>query len=405
MLGEKDRVSLMMGTNNHAGCYGGWEIVCPDLQPGKEYSFKAKASLQGIPFPVENLSPEVFFYSSGDKRPMETRYIQAESQGSTEVFYRYAFDVPEKTSKTVIRLFLRWTAYGHVRFSGLSLKETHTEQADTAMKVAVSAGWKQRDTLEGNLEKCLDDIRYAAGRGAQFILFPEVILSWHVSGTSRELARPVPGKETERIARCARSNNIGVALSMKELNGKLYHNTGLVFDPEGNLVLKYRKIHLPAPEHRGGTTPGNRYPVADVPGGKMGMQICYDNVFPEGARMLARKGAEIILLPIMGDPRAVDYPHGDSRWEWSPEKWDLIMRMRALDNHVWYVIARNRGPGSCIVNPAGEIVASMKEGEQMLFGQVDTSYRIKGNFYQRYWRDRLPSTYSLLDDTDYKLLK
>jgi predicted amidohydrolase len=81
--------------------------------------------------------------------------------------------------------------------------------------------------------------------------------------------------------------------------------------------------------------------------------------------------------------------------------------MRSLDNHVWYVVAQNSGRGSCIVNPCGEMVASNEADEELIYAKIDTSFRNKtsvtSTFYNRYWRERRPSTYSALNDANFRL--
>lgn len=399
MESDANGVMLWLESNSNVGCYGGWEIVCTDFFPGKEYLFQATAQINGIPHPGENISPEVYFFSGEASHPLDWRFLEAKSQTDSNIFFNHSITVPQEADRVVIRLLLRWTSFGSVQFSDVALTETK-KIAPPSVTFAVGAGWKSRKAIQGNLDKCLEVIRTAAQKGADFILLPELILTWGVPGDYWDLARSIPGKETDQIAACAQSNYIGVGLTMQEANGDIVHNTGLVFDKQGKIVSKYRKVHLSVGERWNGVTPGNQYPFVDFPFGRVGMQICYDNVHPEGLKILSNQGVGIVLLPIMGDPRASVNSKKTGKWEWKPELWDLIMRMRALDNHVWYVIARNNGEGSCIVNPAGKIIASMKPDEEILFAEVDTSFRnpssIGSNFYNRYRGERRPSTYSKL---------
>lgn len=405
-LSQED-VDFIIESNNIAGCHGGWEIVCEDIIPKKSYCFKATAIMEGIPNPVENISAEIYFFSGNPSKPVDWSFVEVKSLNNSEVFFFQSFVIPENTDLLVIRLLLRWTATGSVRFSRLSLSESKIK-TPVKMNLAVGSGWKPGDTLQKNLNICMEVIRKAAKKGADYILLPEVILSSGVPGSSVEHARPIPGFETDQIAACARENKIGVALTMNEANGTLVHNTGLIFDKQDNIVLKYRKVHLAVGERWSGTTPGNQYPFTDVPGGRMGMQICYDNVHPEGIRALALQGVQIVLLPIMGDPRSWSFDKTDkNKLKWDEDKWYKIMSMRALDNHVWFVVAANDGRGSCIINPAGEIITSKSSGDEILFAEVDSSYRnmtskIGSSHYNRYWRERRPSTYSALNDTNFR---
>jgi len=177
------------------------------------------------------------------------------------------------------------------------------------------------------------------------------------------------------------------------------HNTGLVFGPRGNILLKYRKLQLAVGERWNGITPGDSLPLARLPFGCAGMQICYDNVHPEGIRSLALRGADFVMLPIMGDPRCSVKDKG-----FVPEKWELVMRMRALDNHVWFVVARNDGEYSCVINPAGDIIASMKAGEHLIVADMDLNFRnwswIGSDFHNRTWHERRPSAFGALSEVE-----
>ena len=92
---------------------------------------------------------------------------------------------------------------------------------------------------------------------------------------------------------------------MNELAEGLIYNTGIYVDANRGLLGKYRKVHLAVGERWRGITPGDEFPVWDTSYGRVGMLICYDNVMGEGHRILSQKGAEIVFMPIMGDPRAV----------------------------------------------------------------------------------------------------
>ncbi len=396
---EAKSVGLQVESDGNPGCHGGWEIACPDLCPGRSYVFSVAAKIEDVATPVENISPEVYFLGR-DGQPIDWAFIEGEIESCDCVRFRHFFTVPEKTEETVIRLLLRWTDRGRVTFSDLSLTET-TPSIEAVVRVAVAGGMKQHRTMEGNLSECLSTVEEAREAGAKLVLLPETIISYGVSRDPWEVACPIPGKETDALAASAEANKVTLGLTIYERSGPLLHNTGLIFNSLGELILKYRKVHMAVSERRSGITPGNDFPVADLPYGRVGMQICYDNVHPEGARSIARSGADLLLLPIMGDPRCSlrDNP-------FDLETWKLIMRMRALDNHLWLLVACNHESGSCIVNPAGEIVA-FKTGNAgpLLYADLDPRLRtwsyIGSDFKNRYWRERRPSTYGSLTRSDF----
>jgi predicted amidohydrolase len=122
-----------------------------------------------------------------------------------------------------------------------------------------------------------------------------------------------------------------------EKDGDKVFNTAVIFDRQGEFAGKYRKTHLHGPEVFAGTSCGDEYPVFELDFGKVGIQTCYDEWFPEVSRVLAFKGAEILLLPVAGG---------------KPITW----RVRALDNGVYFVAA-GQTPPSMIIDSSGAILA------------------------------------------------
>ena len=143
---------------------------------------------------------------------------------------------------------------------------------------------------------------------------------------------------------------------------------------------------------RSGITPGSEYPVFDTDFGRVGMMICWDNWYPEPARIMRLKGAEILLLPIAGDGT----PGGH---------WDIISRARAIDNAVFLVAsATHRGTGSRIVDPNGQVLAETDEG--LAAAEIDLGKETRarwlsigpadGEAKSLYIKDRRPDTYGPL---------
>ncbi len=397
---NSDEPEFIVESNGSIGCHGGWELTGNNIRPGETYRFRVNAQLANIPRPVENVSVEIYFFGKKE-RHLDWEFIEVKQSHREYIEFEHCITAPEGTNRAIIRLLLRWTGHGTIKFRNLELKRTDLKKRPV-VKAAVGAGLKGHKTIESNIGMCLDVVKEAARGGAQLVLLPEVITTAGVSGGVWKNARPIPGKETDAFSSCAREHRINIAFSMFEANGDLVHNTGLVFGPDGDILLKYRKLQLAVGERWDGITPGDSLPVAKLPIGCVGMQICYDNVHPEGIRTLAWNGADIVLLPIMGDPRCEVSGKG-----WVREKWELVMRMRALDNHTWFLVARNRGEASCIINPAGDIIASMKKDEYLIFAELDLNFRnwssIGSNFRNRYWRERRPSAFSQLCTTDFRI--
>ncbi len=195
-----------------------------------------------------------------------------------------------------------------------------------------------------------------------------------------DLAEPIPGPSTERLARAAKEAGAVVVGSLFERRAPgLYHNTAVVFDADGALLGLYRKMHIPDDPlyfEKYYFTPGDTgFRAFDTRFGRIGVLVCWDQWFPEGARLTALHGAEVLLYPtaIGWHPREKE-EHGASQ----REAWELIQRSHAIANGV-FVAAVNRvgheGPdeggldfwgSSFVSDPFGVVLGRAAEDEPEL---------------------------------------
>ncbi len=227
--------------------------------------------------------------------------------------------------------------------------------------------------IEANTEKCLKKIKEAYDQSRpRLIVLPETITTGFVPGMETrkfwELVEPLDGASPRAVKKLARRLKVWVVFPMYEKGrerGRIY-NSALVISPQGRLAGVYRKTH-PFPGERSWTTPGNALPVFNLGFAKMGITICYEGDFPELSRILALKGAEIIVRP--------------SALLRSFEIWDFTNRARAYDNHV-YLLAVNAvgGPDgggnfnfghSMIINPIGQKIAQARGTEEIVSAELD----------------------------------
>jgi predicted amidohydrolase len=151
---------------------------------------------------------------------------------------------------------------------------------------------------------------------------------------------------------------------------------------------------LPETEVIAGVTPGTEYPVFKTDFGTIGMQVCWDNFFPEVARSLALNGAEMIFTPIWGDGRE------------NGANWDIVARSRAIDNSVYFIAATyNANNHSLIVDPGGRVLADTDGKEGLVTAELDLGFRKRerwlsvsssGEWNHLLVRERRPTTYGRL---------
>lgn len=152
----------------------------------------------------------------------------------------------------------------------------------------------------------------------------------------------------KKICEKAKEHNMYIIFSIHELDNGRRYNTDLIISPDGEVIGKYRKTHLTYLEINDGMIPGNELKVFDLPFGRIGILICWDQWFPEAARRLTEQGAEIIFVSTAGDP-------------------ECIYRARAFENSVYMVVSGTGGGDklpSCIINQKGDIVSSVTDEDK-----------------------------------------
>jgi N-carbamoylputrescine amidase len=198
-----------------------------------------------------------------------------------------------------------------------------------------------------NMEKAIGRIRQAAASGAQIICLPELFLSPYFcqreNPSNFDLAEPIPGPSTERLGKTAREIGAVIIASLFERRtAGVYHNTAAVIDADGRLLGIYRKMHIPDDPlyyEKYYFTPGDvGFRAFETQFGRIGVLVCWDQWYPEAARLTALHGAQILFYPtaIGWHPREkAEFGTGQH------QAWELIQRSHALANGV-YVAAVNR---------------------------------------------------------------
>ena len=261
-----------------------------------------------------------------------------------------------------------------------------------------------------NMDKLKHSIEDVASKGAELVVLQEFHNTLYFCQTENtslfDLAETIPGSSTEFYSGVASANSIVLVTSLFEKRAPgLYHNTAVVFDKDGSIAGKYRKMHIPddpAYYEKFYFTPGDLgFEPIQTSIGKLGVQVCWDQWYPEGARLMTLKGAEILIYPTAIGWESTDTPEEKAR---QLEAWVISQRGHAVANGL-PVIAVNRvghepdpskqtngirfWGNSFVAGPQGEILAqadNMKE--ENIVTEVDIT---RSEEVRRWWpflRDR-----------------
>ena len=261
---------------------------------------------------------------------------------------------------------------------------------------------------EANVKNALRHIDSAAKSGVNIMVLPELFTMGYHCLTERKTeyfdeAESIPGLTTRAIGVKAKEHGVYVVTPIFERAGPgKYYNTAVLIGPEGQVIGTYSKTHIPL--SGGGALekyyfkPGSEFPVFKTEFGKIGILICYDRLFPEPFRIMALKGADIVLVPATIFPRPEPIVSED---------WSFIARARAVENGVFAVFVNRAGEESgrkyfghsLIVNPDGEILAQAGFEEGIVTAEIDVNQVDTVRRRRVYVRDRRPGIYALLTET------
>jgi len=260
-----------------------------------------------------------------------------------------------------------------------------------------------QDDRAANLAAIERLVGEAAERGARFVMLPEYAPYLGLKEGYQEGAETVPGPLTDRFATLARRQAIylhaGSMVEKTETPGK-YGNTSVVFNPSGDIIAKYRKIHLFDIEIPGkvsakesdSVAPGDEIVTVEIEGITFGLAICYDLRFPELFRLLALQGAEVLC-----NPAAFTLYTGKDHWE-------VLLRARAIENQAWMLAAAQWGPHepnaacygrSLAIDPWGTVTAQASDGVGVVMTDIDTALVAKNRTEVPSLANRQPAAYTL----------
>lgn len=266
------------------------------------------------------------------------------------------------------------------------------------------------DSVTENMNKLKKNIDDVSSKGAELVILQELHNSLYFCQTEDtkmfDLAETIPGKSTQFYGQIAKENNIILVTSLFEKRAPgLYHNTAVVFEKDGSIAGKYRKMHIPddpAYYEKFYFTPGDiGFEPIQTSIGKLGVQVCWDQWYPEGARLMALKGAEILIYPT-----AIGWESSDTDDEKERQRcaWETVQRGHAVANGLPVISVNRVGHesdssgqtngilfwgNSFVAGPQGELIAKANNNtEENIICEIDLS---RSENVRRWWpflRDR-----------------
>ena len=276
------------------------------------------------------------------------------------------------------------------------------------MKVGIIQQANSAD-LKSNISRLTDKIRLLAQQGAELIVLQELHNGLYFCQTEDvnifDLGETIPGPSTEHFGALAKELNIVLVLSLFEKRtAGLYHNTAVVIERDGSIAGKYRKMHIPddpAYYEKFYFTPGDLgFEPIQTSVGRLGVLVCWDQWYPEAARLMALRGAEVLLYPT-----AIGWESSDEKTEQTRQSdaWQLVQRGHAVANGLPVITVNRVGheedPSgqtngiqfwgrSFVAGPQGELLLELGQSEEMTIVDVDL---VRSERVRRWWpflRDR-----------------
>jgi len=333
--GKSGQGALVIRADEREGLHGWWQKTF-SVTAGRYYRVSAWRRTENIAVPRRSVVARVLWHDDSGKEvkrregvvtnfslgvvasaePEFPRDSGVGEDGWTEMSGVY--EAPPGATQARIELHLLWAPNGKVEWSDVAFLPT---EAPPPRKVRLASVHYRPRAAKTPLDACRQFaplIEEAARRKAHLVVLGETLTYAGVNSSYADCAESVPGPATDYFGGLAKKHQLHIVAGLIERDRHQLFNVAALIGPDGKVAGKYRKVCLPDGESSKGLSAGSDYPVFETRLGRIGMMICYDGFFPEVARELSNRGAEIIAWPV---------------WGCNPEQ----ARARACENQVYVV--------------------------------------------------------------------
>jgi predicted amidohydrolase len=278
------------------------------------------------------------------------------------------YRAPSRATRAVIELHLIGNAASRVVWSDVSWKEVPAPSARVVRLAAIHFRPRDGQSPMDNCRMFEPLLAQAAQGNADLVVLGETVTLVGLNRLPHEVAEPIPGPSTDYFGQLAQRHNFHIVVGLYERDRHLVYNVAVLIGPDGRIMGKYRKVCLPRDEIAAGVTCGSEYPVFETCFGKVGLMVCYDGFFPEVARELANRGAEVIAWPV---------------WGCNP----TLASARACENHIYlvsstYTEATADWTKTAVYGHDGQPLSLAKDWGTVVMAEVDLNQRY-------FWRNNL----------------